>query len=287
MMTLCPADTEPYAPGAAGGASAPATCVLGRYDAAAIHVRLAEAGVLSAVETRGFSQLEVAIETVAHAVPHVRVYGTKDASRYLLLDAILVETEIAPQSLAKRHHPVGRPMTLLCVYWLREEDPTAAFSPARPALPMQCHPGLGILRRAFTVVVAMARELGKDGVASVPKLFHDAVIFYRSRLFLFFDPGEQGRFEALCRDLAGLSLGDRSLALLGGCVRDGANRVVPWEPGLLVMPLSPALTAYFHAETYTTEAARAASACSFRCDRECLTRAALTVGRHAAEEFHP
>lgn len=261
------------------------TLVLGRYDAAAIRARLAEAGVLRAIEGRGFSPVEVAIETVAETVPHVRLYGTK-GGRHLLLDAILIETVIAPSSFAKRGYAVEAPMKLLVVYWLREEDPTAAFSPRRPALPLQRHPGLGILRRAFTALIAMARELGKDGIGSVPKLYHDAAIFYRSRLFLFLDPGEQGRFEALPRDLGGLALGDASLALIGCCVRDAANRVVRWQPGLLVLPLSPAFTAYFHTETYTAEAARAAAACTFRHDPDVLarTRAMLGVGEPAMEE---
>jgi hypothetical protein len=256
------------------------TLVLGRYDAAAIRARLAQADVLRAIEKRGFAPVEVAIETVAETVPHIRLYGTKDGARHLLLDAILIETVIAPSSFAKRHYAVDAPMKLLVVYWLREEDPTAAFSPGRPALPLQRHPGLGILRRAFAAVVAMARELGKDGVGSVPKLFHDAAIFYRSRLFLFLDPGEQGRFEALTRDLGGLPLGDASLALVGGCVRDAANGVVCWQPGLLVLPLSPAFTAYFHAKAYTAEAARAAAACAFRHDPDALahTRAMLGAG---------
>ncbi|HEY2386516.1 MAG TPA: hypothetical protein VGK30_06115 [Candidatus Binatia bacterium] len=266
----------------------PMTLVLGRYDAAAIRARLAEAGVLRAIEGRGFTALEVAIETVAGTVPHVRLYGTKDAGRHLLLDAILLETMIAPSSFAKRRFAVEEPMKLLVVHWLREEDPTAAFSPERPPLPVQRHPGLGILRRAFAVIVAMARELGKDGVASVPKLYHDAVIFYRSRLFLFFDPGEQGRFEALTRDLAGLALGDASLALIGGCVRDATNRVVCWQPGLLVLPLSPALTAYFHTEDYTAEAARTAAASTFCHDPDGLARTrAMLAGEYAPEESHP
>jgi hypothetical protein len=263
------------------------TLVLGRYDAAAIRARLAEAGVLRAIEDRGFAPLEVAIETVAETVPHVRLYGTKDGARHLLLDAILLETVIAPSSFAKCRYAVEEPMKLLVVYWLREEDPTAVFSPGRPALPVQRHPGLGILRRAFATVVTMARELGKDGVGSVPKFFHDAAIFYRSRLFLFLDPGEQGRFEALTRDLGGLSLGDASLALVAGCVRDAANRVVCWQPGLLVLPLSPAFTAYFHAEAYTAEAARAAAASTFRHDPDGIarTRAMLAAGERALEEY--
>jgi hypothetical protein len=259
------------------------TLVLARYDAAAIRARLAAAGVLDALAARGFAPVEVAIETVAGTVPHVRVYGTKSGARHLLLDAILLETVATPPATAFDEREPARPMRLLVVQWLREEDPTAAFSADRPPLPVQRHPGLGILRRAFTAVVAIARELGEDGVASVPKLFHDAAIFYRSRLFLFLDPREQGRFEALTRDLAGLPLGDASLAIIGGCVRDAGERVVRWEPGLLVLPLSPAFVAYFHGKQYTAGVERAAAGCTFRCDLEALARThAMLAGREDA-----
>lgn len=256
------------------------TLVLGRYDAEAIRTRLADAGVLTVLEGRGFAPLEMAIETVAGTLPHTRLYGTKGGTRYLLLDAILVETTVAPASFAKRGYAMDRPMDLLVVYWLREEDPTAAFSAARPPLPLQRHPGLGILRRAFTAVVGMARDLGKDGVASVPKFFHDAAIFYRSRLFLFLDAREQGRFEALSRDLRDLPLGDASLALVGGCVRDAEGEVVCWQPGLFVLPLTPAFTAYFHAATYTDVAADTCACARFRCDPTGVTRTRETIEEH-------
>jgi hypothetical protein len=254
------------------------TLLLGRYDAAAVRTRLADAGVLRVLAERGFASLEVAIETVAGTLPHARLYGTKAGVRHLLLDAIVLETAVSPASFAKRGFTAERPMEILVVYWLREEDPTAAFTPGRPALPLQRHPGLGILRRAFAVVVGMARELGKDGVASVPKFFHDALIFYRSRLFLFFDAGEQGRFEALARDLAALPLGDASLALAGGCVRDAHDRVVCWQPGLLVLPLSARFAAYFNDPRYTAEAASACARSLFHYDPAAIARTRLAIG---------
>lgn len=253
--------------------------VLDRYNAAAIHGRLADAGVLRVLEERGFTALRVAVETVAGApVPHVRLYGRKGGVRHLLLDAILLQTSIPPEFFARRGYTMERPMNLLVVYWLQEEDPTAAFSPDRPALPLQRHPGLGVLRRAFTAVVGMARHLGKDGVASLPKFFHDAAIFFHSRLFLFLDPVEQGRFEALARDLGALPLGDASLAIVGGCVRDADERITRWQPGFLILPLSQAFAAYFHAPDYAAAAADAFAGARFRCDAAGLAEIRATLG---------
>jgi hypothetical protein len=124
----------------------------------------------------------------------------------------------------------------------------------------------------------MARELGKDGVACVPKFYHDAALFHRSRLFLFLDGIEQGRFEALTRDLTALPLSDASLAVAGGCVRDREGDALDWRPGLQVLPLSAVLAAYFHSSLYAAHVARG-FAQSFTWDGAAIasTRAALSL----------
>jgi hypothetical protein len=237
--------------------------VLGRYDAPAIRGLFEQAGVLGALAERGFAELEVVVDGAGRALPHTVLFGCKDGARFQLLDAMVVAATIGPDFFAARGGAMERPIELAVVYWLREEDPTVAFSAARPALPLQRHPGLGVLRRAFRVIVRMAGELGMDGVASVPKLFHDAIIFFRSRLFLFLDGAEQGRFEALARDLRALPLGDASLALVGGCVRDAAGAVVRWTPSFMVFPLSATLTAYLHSPEYVAQVARGLEQCRF------------------------
>jgi hypothetical protein len=170
---------------------------------------------------------------------------------------------------------LDRPLDLLLVHWVREEDPTRPFSPSRPPLPLQEHPGLGVLRRAFRVAVRMASELGVDGVGNRPKFFHDAVLFQRAPLFLFLSGVEQGRFEALRRDLAALSLRDASLAVAGWCVRDETGGGVRWDPGYLVFPLSDRLTAHFHAPGYAAAVAAGRRDARFVVD----VRALECVGR--------
>jgi hypothetical protein len=251
---------------------APAPRVLGRYDGPALRVLFDEAGVLATLARKGFADLEVTVESAWGTQPHARLFGRKGSRRCLLLDAILAEAVVRPELFTPSGYAMARPLALAVVYWLREQDPTAAFSAARPPLPLQQHPGLGILRQGFKVIVRMARDLDKDGVASVPKLFHDAAIFYRSRLFLFLDPREQGRLEALVRDLRPLSLGDASLALIGGCVRDADGTPAVWTPSFQVFPLTSILTDYFHAPAYAAEVARARERHRFTWDAEALAR---------------
>ena len=118
--------------------------------------------------------------------------------RHLLLEAAFREG--SADLIALGGQPAD-PVDLLVVQWVKEQDPTANFTADHPRLPLQDHPGLGVLRRVFRVALRIGRDLGKDGLASYPKYPHDAAIFYRSRLFLFADPAEQGRFIAMLRDL--------------------------------------------------------------------------------------
>ena len=221
---------------------------------------------------------------------HAKLHGTKAGRRFLLLDACLTETRLVTDDHAVCGYRGSTPLDLVVIYWLREQDPTAAFDRTHERLPLQEHPGLGVLRTAFRVAVRMTTDLGKHGIAALPKFFHDAVIFYRSRLFLFLDPVEQGRFEALLRDLAPLSLRDATLAMAGGAVRDGAGASVPWKPGLQVMPLSPVLTDYFHAPRYQALCAEACEAWRCTVDADALAQAqaifaasTATTGGPAAE----
>jgi len=222
-----------------------------RYDGADLTRLFEEVGLLEALRAKGFDDFEAAVAETGLALPHIRLSAAKAGRRYCLLDACLRRVSADA--------PVGR-LALLLVQWVREEDPTAAFAAPRPPLPLQQHPGLGVLRRAFRVAVRIATELGDDGVANQPKFFHDAAIFEHSRLFLFLDGGEQGRFEALRRDLAALPLADATLAVAAWCVRDAGGAVLRWQPGYQVFPLSARLTAHFHAAEYAAAVAAGRSA---------------------------
>ncbi len=254
------------------GADAP-MLVLGRYDETDLLRMFTEAGAIAAVERRGFSQVAFELDGSGGALVHARLLASKHGERYALLDACLTELHLEPGHPAAPGFAVDVPVELIVVYWLREQDPTVEFDALHSRLPLQEHPGLGVLRRAFRVAVRIARELGKDGIAALPKFFHDAAIFYRSRLFLFLDPREQGRLEALLRDLGGLSLADATLAFLGDAVRDCDGAVVRWQPTLQVLPLSAALTDAFHSPAYQAASTRAFEASRFTWDEEALAAA--------------
>ncbi len=226
------------------------TLLFGRFDAAELERRFEEVGVCAALEHKGFTDFKVDLETLAAGIPHIRLSGAKSGTRWELIDARLTESAIPAEFFRDRGFALGRPAELLSVYWIREQDPSREFSAERPPLPLQQHPGLGVLRNAFQVAVGVARDLQKDGIACIPKFYHDAVIFYRSRLFLFLEPGQQGRFEALARDLRPLSLGTASMLLLSNGVQGADGTNVDWGLHPQVCPLSPEMCDYFNSKPY-------------------------------------
>ena len=254
--------------------------VLGRFDAAGIARLLSDTGVVRALQHKGFGDMRVVVEAEGRALPHILVLGDKGAGPVLLLDACLGEATVRDDFFRERGFATDQAMEFAVVHWLREQDPTVSFSRHRPALPLQHHPGLGVLRRAFRAIVRMAQELGKDGVANVPKFFHDAVIFFRSRLFLFLDGREQGRFEKLAEALAELPIGDASLALVAAAVHEAGSHPVPWLPGYQVFPVSAAMTAYLHSPVYAAQVESGRREAAYVVDGAALhrARAALTAG---------
>lgn len=247
--------------------------LFGRYDAAHLGRLFNEEGVYEILGQRGFHGFEVTLRVPEYGISHTALHAVRRGRRVRLLDACVTEAAVRPETFGRIGFALNRPVELLSVFWVREEDPTREFEPGRLPLPLQRYPGLGVLREVFRVVVRVAREIGKDGVACVPKFFHDAVIFYRSRLFLFLDPAEEGRFEALMRDLAHLPIGTASLALIFGSVTGAEGRVAAWESALQVFPLSDDLCAYFNSGAYTARVDEAVGRNRFSVDLNRLDEA--------------
>lgn len=239
--------------------------VLGRFTRDDLASRFAATGLMDAVRRKGYRDMRVAIETAGMALPHIQLLANRDGREHLLLDACLTTTMVDAAYFAARGIPGDEPISLLLVYWVREQDPSREFTPERPPLPLQEHPGLGVLPIAFRVVREMAVEIRSDGIACLPKLYHDAYIFYRSRLFLFLDGAEQGRFQRLQQVLADLPLGHASIALLDGHVRDASGQPWLWSPGYQVCPLSDRLTRYLHSDEYAAQVNAGMGAAQFTC----------------------
>ncbi|MFH1463931.1 MAG: histone deacetylase [Pseudomonadota bacterium] len=196
--------------------------LLGYYSAEGLELALWTYGFLPHLRRLGYDRFQVGIDR-ASAGERLRLSGDHGGERCLLLESVLERVTLDRDPM-------------LYVNWLSLRDPRASFSALRPRLPGQEFPGLGLAREAGQLLARMARRLELKGVAFRPAWFH--VAYTARHHFRFLDPGVQGRFEALVRDLGHLPLLTVTTAVAEGRVR---CRGLPftWEPGAMAYRFAP------------------------------------------------
>lgn len=197
--------------------------VLGYYTAQSLEYALFQYGMLSHLERMGYSRLRVEVNSTG-AGDRLKVLGHAAGQEHLLVDCVVERRTVAGEAF-------------LFVNWLSLRHPRARFSERRPQLPGQDVPGLGLSREATEMLLLMARRLTLAGVAFRPMWFHLAVV--ASTRCRFANPVRQGRFEALRRDLADLSLVEATRAVAEGRVSLNGEPYT-WEPDDMVTRLEPA-----------------------------------------------
>jgi hypothetical protein len=250
LVDLEPADAEPPA------ADEP-DLFLGRLSEGALRRELEGAGILAALADRGYPEVSLHLDVVEgeHRL-RVTAPGVPDA----LVELRASERTGLPREKLMRDHGIDV-LYLLAVHWFSLQNPRASFTSARPRLPGQVFPGLGIGRRFFGRLVAWAHDWGKDGLLNFPAYYHNAVFF--GMMFRFLSAARQGRFEALSRDLAALPVCDASAAVAEGRVRlRGAREPFAWQPAEMVAPVTRGLKSYMDSEAYAQarDKARASTA---------------------------
>lgn len=232
---------------------------LGRFGLADIRRELAEAGVLSALRERGYPDPRIHIE--AGDGEHRLIVAPTEGEESLI-DLRMSEGTLPVTEPALRARGVEM-LSALVVGWLALQDPRASFTAERPRLPGQTHPGLGLGRHLYTRVLGWASSWGKDALVNVPAYFHNARFY--APPFSFLSAAEQGRFEALVRDLGPLAVAAASAAIdEGRVIEKPSGQVVRWIPGDMLAPLSTAVRDYVGSSEYLGAVAAARAGRRFR-----------------------
>jgi acetoin utilization deacetylase AcuC-like enzyme len=222
---------------------------LGYYSRQGLELAFERTGFFDRLRSRGFEEPALDLEVGNPAGDTIRVYGDR-AKRELL-----VETRLR----IDRHAVPGA--ALLRIEWLLLQNPRAAFSPHRPALPGQRHPGLGLLQDILALLVLACDRLQLDGLLFVPAWYHTAS---QGKNLCFLEPEDEGLVRALRRALAGLPLAAASQAVSDGRVIDTATgQPFAWSPRPMVLPVSPRLVERAQGEEHERRAVEAAARHSF------------------------
>jgi hypothetical protein len=243
--------------------AAPATLAepgtfLGRFDHAALEREMEGLGVLQALAERGYPKVRFGVDM--HEGEH-RLRLLPPRGEEPLVELRASETTVVTDEPLLRERDVDL-LYVLAVHWFTLQNPGAPFSPERPKLPGQRHPGLGIGRRFYGWLMSWAHEWGKDGLLNFPAYFHNAVFY--ATMFHFVSPARQGRFEALRRDLASLHVCAASAAVdEGKVVEDPGARPFRWQAAEMISPVSSSLKAVFESRPYARAVAKAREAAKF------------------------
>jgi hypothetical protein len=235
------------------------TLWLGHYTEHEIQHLLEKFGILPALKEKGFANLIIAIEPLDPFVQALRIFNEKADADHQLAEFRLREVAFSPPLAA------DAPLTMLKIEWLLLQNPQAKFSPARPRLPGQRHPGLGLGKQAVQFLVHLAEAHCLAGVLNFPEFFHNAYLYLE--YFHYCDPRLKGIVLALRRDLIELSLAELSWAVFLGCVNDAnTGQTYEWQADALVLPLDEHLKKYFGSAEYEQSVYRALAEARFVLD---------------------
>lgn len=228
---------------------------LGRFGPADIWRMWEQCGFLGALKASELQPLLLRVEAIDAFVQALKLYKAQAMPEHLLAEFRLRETLLAPRKRLADNFGEAMPR-VLAIEWLLLQNPYAAFTRARPALPGQTHPGLGQARHILQWLIELAQRLKLEGISNYPEYFHNAYLYQQQ--FHFYNPERQGMVSALHRDLATLSLAEISWGIERGCVRQATGEVLVWESDLQVLPLSSRVREYFETASYQAacEAAR-------------------------------
>ena len=178
---------------------------LGFYTLHGLELALEQSGVLGRLRDLGYEQptIEVDLTPGRHTL---RIHG--DPRRRQLLVEVRLRRD--------RHTMPG--FELLAVDWMLLQHPRGRFSPQRPSLPGQRHPGLGMLQDAIALLVQVCTRLGLDGLTFTPSHYH--LVQQSTRHLRMIDPADAAAFEALQEALAGVPLGEAARLVEEGGVVD-------------------------------------------------------------------
>lgn len=201
---------------------APKRELLGFYTADGVEYALHHYGILPHIRRLGYDDFTVQVDR-ATCGDLLRLFGRADGASWLLAEIVLQKRPVAGEDM-------------LFIHWLTLRNPRAVFSNLKPRLPGQDVPGLGMAREFSELLLQVARRLGLVGVAFCPAWYH--IAYTMRHTFRFVDPGVQGRFEALQRDLSDRPLLDVTQAVAEDRIR---NRGGPWswEPTEMAMRFEP------------------------------------------------
>ena len=211
--------------------------LFGYYSASGIDYALRELGIYRKVDQQGFTGYKVTVTGDAWCQT-LDIKGQAKGKTFLLAEGrFRKHLWTLPENTLLKIESSHKQYSMITIEWFLLQNPLAEFSPHRPQLPGQKHPGLGILEEVMEVFYAVARQIKLDGYIGHPNLFYNAHVY--SPEFFFADPKRQAELLAINWAGQGHTLQDMTLAVEGQFLyAEGRDEAYEWTGAPMVRPLS-------------------------------------------------
>lgn len=240
------------------------------YGSEGIALALSRYGFVEYLQERGYGELEYRLElrddrhTLIIEAQHPELSNVVRVMELAVRKSRLVPSELPG---------LDRAFDVLTVDWLMMRDPLSHFTAARPRLPGQDAPGLGLASQVLEMLYRVVERLKLDGLVTTGEHFHNAVMYRQEMSHL--DAQAGGYCVALEDALLSrerLSLAAASWAVDWGCVsHSDTGEAVEWQGGVQVRGHHAELVAFLRNEERRRERILEAALFSFALDRDALT----------------
>jgi acetoin utilization deacetylase AcuC-like enzyme len=222
---------EDILPALTGADSRGRSRFLGYYSRHGIELALERYGFLPKLRGLGFHNLQLEFDLDPRSGHTLRVFAGSHPGEPVCEIRLLRSSGQVPG------------MELLSVEWLLLQNPSASFTVERPRLPGQRHPGLGMLRDVWALLIMVCERLDLDGVSFVAGHYHLVVQSHGHLGFL--DPAAEARFDAIYQELKSLPLAEATRLVDEGGLSSAADGTpIAWDPPVMILPVSERLKAW-------------------------------------------
>jgi hypothetical protein len=236
--------------------------LLGRFTEAQVIEALKENGVWKHLADKGYPDPKLTIRSIDPFRQKLKIHVSRDCPE--TEENLLCELRVFDARL-KGTNPLNGSvceMDALVIDWLLFQNPRAKFKSGKQKLPGQMFPGLGILRLAMSVILDLAKQIGKEAVVNIPEYYHNAVLYHPE--FRFFLPEIEGKFLALKKFLSHLSLAEASSIVSSKrIINKNTMQVFQWKAHEQILGLSPRIREYFSSQQYLEKVQGAENRTSF------------------------